>query len=477
MSTSQILQHLAQTMPTYSRFWESMREFMNETQKLSAIAGPLILSSLVSMGVSVIDLAMMSWLSPRSLAAGAVVSDYYSVFFYFFTGILAALTALVSQARGAKDSATITKTTQAGFMLAIIFAAMGLGILWNTDISLRLIGIEETLIRTGMPYARMMGLTFGIMVIVNLLHYFLSAHGVTKAIFVASLFALPLNALGNYVLMFGSFGFPKLGLAGAGLSSFIAAFFMVGFLFTTIARKHYIRRYALLRIASISRQPFKEIFRVGVPIGISNLGEMGVFLLTTVLMGKFGAEMVAAHIVALRVAGIIYALPLGYAQAATIRIGYAIGAQQRDKISSIVKTSLAISASVGLLYLVFILLFRMEISTLFFTANDMPQNIVFQSSVFLLILAIAQPFDTIATVANGVLRGFKDTKQPMYFSMVSFWGIGFLGGIVMAFSLGLKGIGIWAGLAGSSVLFGLLVGMRLLWKYRQFRLQPTFSEW
>ncbi len=458
-----------------SGYLHSMQHFIDETMQLSGIAGPLILSSLVSMGVSIIDLTMMSWLGPQPLAAGAVVSDYYSVSFYFFVGILASLSALLSRARGANNTKEITSTSQAGFLLALVSGIVGLSIMWNTDVALRVIGIDEGLIQTGMPYAQMMGLTFAMMVCVNLLHYFLSAHGNTRAIFVASLFALPFNALGNYVLMFGHFGFPNMGLAGAGLSSFIAAGFMFFFLLIAMARKHYFRQYALLSWPDFTPGTFKQIFRVGLPIGISNLGEMGVFLIATVMIGKFGAEAVAAHVVALRLAGVIYAIPLGYAQAATVRIGYVIGANQNEKVFTIIKTAIGISASVGLIYLAIITMFRLEISTLFFDPGTSAHNIIVQASLFLLILALAQPFETVGTVGNGILRGFKDTRQPMIFSMLAFWGVGFMGGITMAFYLGLEGVGIWLGLAGGSTLFGILIGLRLLWHWRSMSLQPVMA--
>ena len=98
-----------------------------------------------------------------------------------------------------------------------------------------------------------------------------------------------------------------------------------------------------------------------------------------------------------------------------------------------------------------------------------------QSSLFLLILAITQPFETVGTVGNGILRGFKDTRQPMLFSMLAFWGVGFFGGIGMAFYLGLEGTGIWLGLAGGSTVFGILIGLRLMWYWRSMTLPPAMA--
>lgn len=458
-----------------ARFLDRYQSYIDEARQLSGIAGPLILSSLVSMGVSIIDLTMMAWMGTEPLAAGAVVSDYYSVFFYFFAGILASLNSLVSRARGARATQLVTRLTQAGILIALISGLAGFAIMWNSNISLRFIGIDNQLIETGLPYAHMMGLTFAMMLMVNLLHYFLSAHGKTRAIFIASLFALPFNALGNYALMFGNLGFSEMGLAGAGLASFLAATFMFCFLLLAIARQHYFRTYDLLHRLKLTLTEIREIIRIGLPIGISNLGEMGVFLLATVLIGKFGADAVAAHVVALRMAGVVYAIPLGYAQAATVRVGYVIGAREFEKVFTIIKTALTISLAVGLLYLLLISSMRFEISALFFDSGSNAQNIIMQSSLFLLILAIAQPFETVGTVGNGILRGFKDTGQPMMFSMLSFWGVGFFGGVTMAFYLGWQGTGLWFGLAGGSMLFGILIALRLLWQWRSLSLQPAIA--
>lgn len=454
-------------------------QVFTEIRKLSAIAGPLILSSLVSMSVSIIDLVMMAWLGPRFLAAGAIVSDYYSVFFYFFVGIIASSTALLSHAIGAKNNETVRATIHSALLLVFLSGLAGFFILRNADIALNFIGINPQLISDGMPYAHIMGITFMVLIAVNLIHYILSAHGKTNAIFYASLLAMPMNALGNYGLMFGNFGLPELGLAGAGWSSLFATSFMLILLISTIWRSGYTKKYHLLAKPKQLIKNSREIIRVGLPIGVSNLGEMGVFLLVTVLMGRFGAETVAAHIVALRMAGVIYAIPLGYAQAATVRVGIAIGAKKFEKIRVIFITSLIVAFTVGLLYLFSIALFRHEISLLMLTEDAASHEMLVQASLFLLLLAISQPVECIGTVGSGILRGFKDTKSIMFYSMIGFWGVGFLGGNILAFYFNFSGLGLWLGLAGGSIAFGALVLYRLVEKWQKldgFHAIPVNAE-
>jgi MATE family multidrug resistance protein len=261
-----------------------------------------------------------------------------------------------------------------------------------------------------------------------------------------------------------------MGLAGAGLASLLAACLMVAFMLAAMAKQKYFRRYALLRFSGVRFDRLREIVSVGLPISVSNLGEMGVFMISTVIMGRFGAEAVAAHVVVLRLAGVLYSVPLGYAQAATVRIGFAIGAGQMNRATLAIRAAVFLALAQGFLFMAAILLFRHEIASLFAGSGEMAAGIVAQSGMFLLMLALAQPLECLGVVGNGILRGFKITRQPMYFSVFAFWGVGFVGGMTLAFNFGLAGVGIWAGLGAGSSLFGLLIGSRLLrqWKQREF---------
>lgn len=158
----------------------------------------------------------------------------------------------------------------------------------------------------------------------------LAAFADTRCIFRITLVTLALNAAGNYVFMFGKLGAPALGLAGAGLSSALCAIFMFGALSFHVLRNPAYSRYRLLkgRMTPDGSRLF-ELFRIGLPIGVSSLGEVGVYLLSTAVVAIFGASALAAHAVALRMAGVLYAFPPGLSQAATVRVGLAFGLQQQ----------------------------------------------------------------------------------------------------------------------------------------------------
>jgi MATE family multidrug resistance protein len=437
---------------------------INETMALSKLATPLIVASLVSMGISITDVVMMGWIGTTELAAGAVASDFYSVFYYLATGVVAAIASMISQALGAGRFAVIRNITQQGIIVAMLVSIPGAIAVWNAEFFMSLLGLQAQIIEKAIPYAQMMAIAFVPMVGTMVFHYFLSAHNKTKIILIVTAFALPVNALGNYVFMFGHLGFPEMGLAGAGVSSAIVAIFMLLAMAGYVLLNNQFKHYALTKaIFKNDWSNIGEIFRVGAPIGLSNLGEMGVFLFSTVIMGIIGTEALAAHAVALRFAGVIYAVPLGFAQAATVRIGFAVGSQDLHSRDRIAWNAIKLAAIVGVLYLLFIWLFNQSIASVFLNATSVQQTVMAQAIAFLTVLAIAQPFDCIGTVCAGVLRGAKDTRVPMMLTLLGFWGLGFSVALVLAFLFDYNGLGIWMGLATGSIMFGTFMFLRLRW--------------
>jgi MATE family multidrug resistance protein len=437
------------------------QEYAREAGKLARIAVPLIMASLVNMSISITDVIMMGWLGSTELAAGAVVSDYYSLFFYLVAGIIAAISPLISQERGAGKKENIRNIIQQGFFLAMVLAVPGGIIVFNTDTALAAIGIESELVALGSPYAHMMAFTFVAMMAFNVMHFFLSSHEKTRVILLVTLIAMPVNALGNYIFMFGHFGFEAMGLAGAGLSSVVTASFMFCALLFYATQNRNFKSYGLLtRFGDQQKNFIPELVRVGVPIGIANLGQMGVFLLSTVTMGIFGAEVLAAHAVALRMAGVVFAIPTGFAQAATVRVAFAIGANEYDSLKRIMRTVLVISISIGTIMLLSLIFLNVQI-TQAFLGKGVSTPVLMQATLFLFILAVNQPFSNLGVVGSGILRGFKDTRTPMMCSLTGFWGVGFVGGWSLAFIFNAGGLGIWIGLTTGTIIYGLLVAHQL----------------
>lgn len=440
--------------------------YLSEALQLGQIALPLIMASLVNMSISITDVVMMGWLGPVELAAGAIVSDYYSIFFYLSAGVLAAISPLIAQARGRNEWGSIRAITRQGMMLAALLALPGAALVYWSSHVLVSFGIDAGLVAIGEPYANVMALTYAVMLLVNVMHHFLSAHGKTRVIFIVTACAMPLNALGNYLFMFGAPGLEPMGLAGAGMSSLLTATFIFLALLGYALRSPASRRYHLLR--SLPRQHrcyMGEIVRVGFPIGISNLGEMGVFLISTMTMGLFGAEVLAAHTVALRMGGVVFAIPMGFAQAAAVRIGLAFGKERFDELVTSMRMALAISGTAGIVTMMLLIVFATEIVHAFL-GEEVAPAILTQAVTLLTILAIAEPFSNIGCVGAGALRGLQDTRVPMLYSLFAYWGAGFAGGWGLAFLSDAGGTGIWVGLSLATMLYAIAIARRVYTRFR-----------
>ena len=233
-----------------------------------------------------------------------------------------------------------------------------------------------------------------------------------------------------------------------------------------VLRDRELRRYRLLlRIWQPDWKRFRDIMRVGVPIGLTSLGETGVFLFTTVLMGVFGPEVVAAHAITLRMAGILYAPAVGLSQAITVRVAYGIGEGNRTGASNAVWTGIMLSLAVAVGLFVLLMVGRDWIPELFIDpAAANAGDIVTMALAMLFCLALLQLPENTAVVATAILRGFKDTARPMVLQLTGRWVIGFAGGAALAFAAGFGGLGLWMGLVIGSAATAGMMWMRV-WSY------------
>jgi MATE family multidrug resistance protein len=443
------------------------RPDLSEARKALSIAWPLTMSALVNMGISVTDVVMIAWLGSAALAASAVASDFYSIIVYIAGGTLAAISPMIAEARGARRPGDVRRATRQGFWVATVIAFPGAAVIWHADIVLSGIGVHPDIVETGMPYARMMALTFIPMTYMQVWRHFLAAHGRTRVMLAVMALALPTNAVMNYALMFGAWGFPAMGLAGAGASSLGVTALILAGLTGYVLRDTKLRRYYIfLRIWRPDWKRFADILRVGVPIGLTSLGETGVFLFTTVLMGVFGPEVVAAHAITLRMAGILYAPAVGLGQAVTVRVAYRIGEGNRAGATNAVLTGtmLALASAAGLFG--FLMAARGWIPGWFVDPSAASAGTVTAMALSMLFcLALLQISENSAVIGTAILRGFKDTGRPMVLQLTGRWAIGFASGAALAFPAGLGGIGLWMGLViGSAATAGMM--WTRIWSFR-----------
>jgi len=275
-----------------------------------------------------------------------------------------------------------------------------------------------------------------------------------NASLVVMLFSIAFNAFGDYALIFGHFGFPRWGLTGSGTASACSLAFSFFAMLAVIRLTPKLRQYRIFR--RFNRPDWGkllELYRLGMPIGMTMIFEAMLFNSATLIMGTFGTATVAAHQISLNVPSITFMVPLGVAMAATVRVGLAAGAGDREAVRRAGWSAIAIATSFMVICAFVIWNFPEQIAQFYFGA-DLKANAdaIALTVVFLHVAAAFQVVDGMQVSAALALRGLKDARAPMWIAGGSYWLAGAPMGLWLAFGEHLKGLGIWMGLA-----FGLAV--------------------
>lgn len=450
--------------------------WVHEVGALLTLGIPMGLTQLVQFSINTIDVLMIGRLGAEPLAASSLgLVVFYATFLVGF-GPAMAVSPMVSQALGAdkEDFDNVRRSVRMGlWATALAFPVVSLLFLFARDIALAL-GQPAVLADLAGPYILALAPGWPFMISVLILRNFLAAIDKTRAPLVIILATTVLNAVLNYALIYGHWGAPKLELVGAGLASSAAHFF--GFVALVI----YIRRDNAARKFDIFRNFFKpcwarfrEVLRLGGPIGVSFAFEVLLFNAAILLMGRIGIDEMAAFQVALNVASIAFMMPLGFSMAGCVHVGLAEGAKDPDGVRRAALATIATSAATIMIFAITVMLAPNWIAGLYLDPADPANaNVLGLVAVFLPITAAFMLFDGTQVAANQVLRGLKDVRIPMILTGVSYWGIGF----PVAFGLGLHSplgaVGVWWGILAGLASASVLLGGRVLMLVRK----PTFSE-
>jgi MATE family multidrug resistance protein len=431
-----------------------------EARATMRLAAPLVLIELAWVAMVTTDRIMMGWLGTESLAAGALVGHLFIFLEYFAMGILVAIAPILSQHLGARRFRLVRRTFRQGMWAAVIVAIPCMVMLWYSQAILVLLGQDPDLAAAGQAYVRYMILGFipGLWFVV--LAEFLAAHMRPRATLVITVSGIGINALADYGLMFGHFGLPRLELIGAGIASAAVATLMFLALLTFVLVDRRLRRYRLLgRLWHVDWSHLYEIVRLGVPIAVAHLAEVGMFLAASLLMGLIGTAALAAHAIANQCALIVYMVPYGIGQAATVRVGRAVGAGKPQATSRAGWSALGLGIGFAVLPALAFWFFGGAIVDLFLDTARPESRMTIELAVsFLAIAALFQFADASLVIAQGALRGLKDTRGPMLIALAGYWGLGLTSAALFGVYLNFGGQAIWISLAvGVSVVGALLI--------------------
>jgi MATE family multidrug resistance protein len=273
---------------------------------------------------------------------------------------------------------------------------------------------------------------------------------------------LVLAVIGNYCFIYGNWGFPEMGARGAGLSAIIgtwtALFTLIFYIWWS---KNYKSTEFFSRFDWPSLRVIKDILRGGIPLGLSNFFEIGMFSGSTLILGSLGSQVVAAHGIALNIGGLLFMVPMSIGLAAAVRVGNKVGEQDFKGARYSSFYAVKFGSSLGLINSFLLLLFAELIVSSIFTDD---QFVISQAVVLLMFAALFQVADAVAMCGMGSLRGYKDTFGPMLIVFVAYWLIGLPFGYSLAvtdtWAITLGAAGMWSGMC-----IGLIIAAScMLWR-------------
>ena len=446
------------------------RAWLAESRAMLALSWPIILTNLAQMALNTTDVVMMGRLGPEALAAGALGFNLYFPVCIFGIGVISAVAPMVAREVGARSSSVrdVRRTVRQGFWAALAISVPVWIILWFAEPILLTIGQEPALAAGAERYVRALQWAFLPFLLFLVLRSFLTALERPVWAFLVVGAAVPLNVLADWCLIFGNLGFPRLELAGAGLATtLVSAMMFTGLALPVIGDRKFRRYHIFGRFWRPDWPRFRELWRLGLPIALTLVFEVSIFNAAVFLMGLVGPAALAAHAIAIQIASLTFMVPLGFSQAVTVRVGRAFGAGDRDGIRRAGWTAYAMGVGfMAACACVMVLVPRLLIGA--FLDLSLPQNmpVVTLAVTFLMFAALFQIVDGAQAVGAGMLRGLHDTRMPMLFAAVGYWGIGLPLGIVLAFPLGLAGAGIWIGLAAGLAVVAVLMTGRWIMRER-----------
>ncbi|MFP4091585.1 MAG: MATE family efflux transporter [Cyclobacteriaceae bacterium] len=444
----------------------SLQSLKIHFRKTSLIAYPIVLSQLGHITVGVADSVMVGELGTEPLAAVSLANSIFSLVLMFGIGVSMAITPLVAAADGEGDLKKSGRIFRHGLAINLLASlVLGLLILLGTQL-LPLLEQPERVVELAIPYLLIITSSLLPFMLFQTFKQYAEGLSRTRTAMFITLSANLLNIFFNYLLIYGKWGFPEMGLNGAGVATLISRILMLIAMVVYVKRASWFNQKITMK--KLQKTLMVRILKIGIPTGFQYVFEVGAFSTAAIMMGWLGAQALAAHQIALNLAAVSYMMVTGIAAASTVRVGNQLGKQdipnmRRAGFSAFLMGLMLMTSSAVLF-----------VSGKYFFPSlyiDEPEVIELAGSL-LIIAAFFQLSDGVQAVALGTLRGMADVKIPTIITLIAYWVVGLPVAYLLAFPLELGPHGIWYGLLVSLTIAAVLlvsrfhyISKRLLRKY------------
>jgi len=423
------------------------------------LAYPVMLSMLGQVMTGVADSVMVGWTGAIPLAAASLANVFFTIPLFFGMGVSYAITPLVAEANGAGDDKKISDVLRNGTIINLIIGFLLVGLIFAVQPLMYFMDQPAEVVDLALPFLSIVGVSIIPTMVFQTYRQFAEGLHSTRMAMIIVVGSNLLNVGLNFILIFGKFGFPALGLNGAGWSTLIARIVMgAGMMLYVYYGKKFKKFRAGFSIGNYSRQLINRMLHIGLPAGSQFIFEAGAFGFSAIMMGWFGTTALAAHQIALNLATISYMTTSGLGAAATIRVGNFLGKKDMPQLRragfTLIMMGLILMTAWGILFFTG----RFYLPSLYIS----DPAVISVSASLLIIAGFFQLSDGLQVVCAGALRGLQDVKIPSLLIFVAYWVIALPLGYWLAFPLQLGPNGIW---------YGLLIGLTTTALFMVFRFQ------
>ena len=398
---------------------------LKEMKKLIPLALPVLVVNLSIVGMGAVDAIVAGRAGVTDMAAVALGSSVYLPVALFACGVLMIIGPVIANMRGKSHESRVGYMTNHGLWLALMLSLVSMPVIYVLRNVFGWISDDVAMCQMASAYmfAIMWGLP-GFMLFVNL-RSFLEGFARTRPAMIIGLVGLAINVPCNVMFVYGKFGMPALGGAGCGVATAVVFWFNALVLWLYVAKQQYFRKFKLMdKFSKPDGRAFKQIWKLGMPIGLSFFLEVSLFSCIVFLVARLGEDYVAAQQVVISLTGVIYMIPQSVGAAGTVRVGYSLGRGEYVRARYVAGVSLVLGLLLAVLTALLLVLFRHPLAGMY--TDD--AGVLAIAATVLLFAAVFQLADATQCVASYALRGYKITRVPMLIHAVAFWGFGLLPG-------------------------------------------------
>jgi MATE family multidrug resistance protein len=425
------------------------------------LAAPVIMGMLGHTIVGLVDNLMVGQLGAAELAAVSLGNSFFFVAMSIGIGFSTAITPLVAEADSEHNFSRGKSAFKHGFVLCSILAIVLFALILLAKPLMYMMNQPQEVVVLALPYLDIIAISLVPLIIFQALKQFSDGMSLTKFPMYATIIANVINVFFNYVLIFGVWGFPKMGVVGAGIGTLIARFVMIMLMWYFLNRLEKTKAYVKdLKLFVLEHSMLKKINSLGLPSALQMFFEVGLFTAAIWLSGTLGKNPQAANQIALNLSSMTFMIATGLSVTAMIRVGNQKGLKRPVELRRIATSIFIMGLALAILFALIFLIFNNVLPTFYLDLNDLThfadnQNVVEIASSLLIIAALFQISDSTQVVFLGALRGLQDVKIPTLITFFAYWIIGFpvsyfLGDASKYGSSGIW-IGLLAGLTASSI--------------------------